>query len=45
MIFPMLVGKLFGGITAVAVAMLIAPKSEAQPEPVALPDANLQRAE
>lgn len=28
MIFPMLVGKLFGGVTAVAVAMLIAPRPQ-----------------
>lgn len=33
MIFPMIVGKLVGGISAVGVAMLIAPKnSEAEPE-------------
>jgi len=30
MIFPMVIGKLVGGITAVIVAILITPKNEAQ---------------
>lgn len=34
MIFPMVVGKLVGGVTAVALAMLITPKNEVVPEAV-----------
>ncbi|PLO47946.1 ethanolamine utilization protein EutH, partial [Klebsiella pneumoniae] len=33
MIFPMIVGKLVGGVTAIGVAMLLVPKDENVPAP------------
>lgn len=34
MIFPMIVGKLIGGVTAIGVAMLLVPKDENVPAEV-----------